>query len=192
MKTLGITIRGTSPMLMNSNQGVNPVHPLVVELKKLSKLRNRTEEQEIRILDIKWNLGLYWDQDIGVYTPAANIEAMFRNAAKSERSGTDALKAILIRPDFVPLIYDGPKDIESLEKDIRFRDVRAGKIKKAASVLLCRPRFNSWALKFEIDFDEKFFDEDKIINLLEYGGRYVGLNDYRPRYGKFEIVEVTK
>lgn len=194
MKVIEIEIRGTSPLLMNSNQGVNPLHPLTKQMKVLTAKRKRTEEDEEEILHLKWQLGLYWDDTHGPVVPSVNVEAMFRNAAKTVRKGTVAKQqsAITIKPDFIPLILpEGtPKTKEALWNDPnrRYSDVKVGKIKQA-SVLLCRPRFDNWGLKFKVSFDETKFDINEVIMLFTLAGREVGLCDYRGKYGMFGIVE---
>lgn len=193
MKTIDMTIKGTTPLLMNSNQGVNPLHPLTKKMKVLTAKRKRTEEDEEEILHLKWLLGLYWQEDIGVVVPSINLEATFRNAAKSVRKGTIAKQqsAISIKPDYIPLEFEGKgKSKEELWNDPnqKYSDVKVGKIKQA-SVLICRPRFDNWALSFKIMYDEKKFDRDEIISLFDLAGREVGLCDYRGKYGMFNILE---
>ena len=193
MKTIEMTIKGTAPLLMNSNQGVNPLHPLTKKLKVLTAKRKRTEEDDEEILHLKWLMGLYWEDGIGVGIPSNNVEAMFRNAAKSVRKGATAKQqsALVVTPLFIPLEFeDRGKSRDDLwdEPSRKYHDVRVGKIKQA-SVLLSRPRFNNWSLTFKVTFDEKKFDLSEVVDLFEYAGRDVGLCDYRERYGKFVVVE---
>jgi len=194
MKTIEMTIKGSAPLLMGSNQGVNPLHPLTKQMKVLTAKRKRTEEDEEEILHIKWMLGLYWDETYGLVIPSVNLEAMFRNAAKTVRKGTIAKQqsAITVKPDYIPLIVpdETPKTQEGLWNDPnrRYSDVKVGKIKQA-SILLCRPRFDNWGLKFKISFDETKFDLKEVIDLFTLAGREVGLCDYRGKYGMFAIVE---
>lgn len=196
MKTIEIEIKGTTPMLMNSSQGVNPLHPLTKKMKVLTAKRKRTDEDEEEILHLKWLLGLYWDETLGVVVPSVNLEAMFRNAAKTVRKGTIAKQqsAMVVKPDFVPLIYGGmPKTREEMWTDPnrKYSDVRVGKIKQS-SILLCRPRFDNWGLKFKVAFDETKFDLEEVKTLFALAGRDVGLCDYRGKYGMFDIVEVKQ
>lgn len=194
MKTIEMTIKGTAPLLMNSNQGVNPLNPITKKMKILTAKRKRTEEDDIEIMHLKWTLGLYWMDDIGVHVPSVNLEAMFRNAAKTVRKGTIAKQqsAITVKPDFIPLTYNAnPKTPEDLWNDpnARYSDVKVGKIKQA-SVILCRPRFDNWALTFRVSFDETKFEQQEVIDLFALAGREVGLCDYRGKYGMFGIAEV--
>lgn len=186
-----MTIKGTTPLLMNSNQGVNPRHPLTKKMKVLTAKRKRTDEDEEEILHLKWQLGLYWQDSVGVVVPSVNLEATFRNAAKSVRKGAIAKlqSAISIKPDYIPLEFDGiGKTKDELWDDPKYSDFRIGRIKQS-SVSLCRPRFDSWCLTFKVFFDETKFDTSEIVSLFELAGREVGLCDYRGKYGMFSILE---
>lgn len=194
MKSVEITIKGTTPLLMNSNQGVNPLHPLTKKMKILTAKRKRTEEDEEEILHLKWLLGLYWDDNLGVMIPSVNVERMFRDAAATVRKGNIAKKqsAIVIKPDYIPLVLpEGtPTTKEGLWEDPnrKYSDVRVGRIQKA-SVLLCRPRFDNWGLVFKVSFDETKFDKEEVLTLITLAGKDIGLCDYRGKYGMFSIVE---
>jgi hypothetical protein len=43
MKTLEITWKGTTPLIMHSCQCVNPLHPISLALKPLTSKRNKTD-----------------------------------------------------------------------------------------------------------------------------------------------------
>lgn len=189
MKSIEVTLRGISPLLMNSNRGVNPLDPLVKQKKIIEKKRSRTDDDETELLHLKFLLAIYYDKQAGVYIPAQNVEAMFRSAAKTMRKGTAAKNTanVKVEPEFIPLIYDGPKDPEALWADTRFSDVRVGKLKSAASITICRPRFERWGIAFRFSFDETKFDSEEVIRLLELSGTDVGLCDYRERYGHFTV-----
>ena len=48
-----------------------------------------------------------------------------------------------------------------------------------------RPVFEEWQLELEIELDLTVLDPAKIDQLIEEAGRYQGLGDYRPLYGRF-------
>ena len=64
--------------------------------------------------------------------------------------------------------------------------------------MISRPLIRKW----EIDFNIKITDdipEDVLKSILDYGGQYIGIGDWRPdkkgKYGKFIVTsfkEVTK
>lgn len=186
MKSLNVELTGTTPILMNSNQGVNPLHPLTIELKKYTGKRKKTDEDNLEILKIKWLLSIYHNDKIGPYVPAQNIEAALRDAAKRSKRGKDAVIGLHVVNDEIPLIYDGPRDLKSLSEDIAYRDIRVGKI-QGSSILLSRARFNIWKLAFALEYDEAIFNEGEVVSLLTVAGKYVGICDFRQRNGHFKV-----
>jgi hypothetical protein len=189
IQTVKVHIVGEAPLLMHSCIGVNPLHPLTLEKKKYTAKRKKTEEDHLKIMDIDFLLGLYWEEGIGPYIPAVSLEACIKEAAKRTKNGKNVTRALQCSPDFMPLQYQGPREKEELLKDMRFRDVRVGKIGQS-SVVICRPRFDHWAVDAEISFDTEIFEKEMIFDFLELAGRMVGLCDYRPRYGRFSFQEV--
>lgn len=185
MKTIQIRWNGLTPLLMHSAVGVNPTHPLTIACSKITSKRKKTEEDQIELLRLKWLLAMYHDPDIGPFVPAENIVATIREAAKKTKRGKDTKVGIFVGPDRIPLIYDGPRDADALYADERFRDVRDGCIGQAR-VLISRPRFNHWAVEFSLEYDPALFDDETILTILDTAGKYIGLCDYRPRYGRFE------
>jgi len=189
MKEVIVTLNSTTPLLMNYNQAVNPLHPLAIELKKYTGKRKKTDEDNLEILKIKWRAGLYYTKETGPYIPAENIEACLRDAAKRSKRGKDVTTGIRVLQSMIPLEYEGPRDVEELIKSVpiggEFSDVRVGRI-QGSSILVSRPRFNRWSITFPLNYDEDIFDEGEIKDILETAGKYVGLCDFRQRYGKFE------
>ncbi len=69
-------------------------------------------------------------------------------------------------------------------------------------LILKRPRLDKWALKFILKimnksakaeyFSNDKFSADDIKNLLEYTGKAIGLEDLRPRMGRFILTEFTE
>ena len=51
-----------------------------------------------------------------------------------------------------------------------------------------RARMDEWELKFQIICIDLRANAKDIQDILSYAGSYVGIGDYRPRYGRFEVV----
>ena len=169
---------------MHSCQCVNPLHPISIEMKKITGIRKKTEEDLKKLSDLEWESGLYWDDRIGLYIPAENIEATIREGAKARKKGKDIVKGFVCN-DLMPHLDIGEKlTKEQMKADFRFRDVRAMRVKQAR-VMRTRPRFNTWNLMFIAAYDENLIDFQTIVDAVEYSGQYVGLCDSRPKYGKF-------
>lgn len=192
MSMVSVTLTSLQPLLMHSPQGVNPLVPLVKEKKSLTSKRKKTDEDLQRVMEIDYELGLYYDDTLNrPVIPSNCVEGMIRNSARKIRRGVDVISSITVTPNNIPLEYEGVKKKEELLSLFRsgvmkFADVRSGVINNAR-VQLCRPRFDKWSITCEIDYDETVFNQDEIIALLITGGQKIGLCDYRPKYGTFAV-----
>ena len=184
MKEIKVEIHGLSPIILHSCQCVNPLHPISLEMKKLTSKRKKTEEDIVKLSDLEWEAGLYWNDEVGVYIPAENLEATIREAAKSSKLGKHFQKGFMVKDMMVPLDIGEELTKEEMRSDARFRDVRPMKVQQSR-VLRTRPRFNMWNLTFTAAYDEKILNFEDVVNAFECGGQYVGLCDSRPKYGKF-------
>lgn len=185
-----VTFRSLSPLLMHSNDGVNPMNPISKKIKEITKKRTKTEEDLMRIMELEYELAIYFDKNVGVHIPAICVEGTIRNAAKKIKKGTDVKCGVFVGPDYIPLIYDGPKTIDELFKDERFQHVSAVTVNRS-SVMRCRPRFDKWAITFDLQYDSTLLNRDEIAQILDIAGKYIGICDYRPRYGRFEASTVA-
>jgi hypothetical protein len=187
MAELNVTWKGTTPLLMHSCRGVNPLDPLVKEMKKLTSKRTKTDEDLAAISNIEWELSLYWRDDVGFYIPAENIEATIKGGATANRKGKDVEKYVHVDEPFIPLLIKGKPTKEDVKTDYKYRDVRSVVVNRAR-VMRTRARFNAWECTFILRYDEDKIDLDDIVNALEHAGKYVGVCDYRQRYGKFTVI----
>lgn len=187
MKTLKMTWKGVTPLLMNDCKGVNVLLPLVREKKKYTGKRTKTEEDLATISDLEWEIALYWNDEVGVHVPVECIAASIINGAKSIKKGKDVERYTDVQGMHIPLDYGAKLSLDELRKDYKFRDVRAVAVKRAR-VIRTRARFTKWSLTFDLTYDEQKIDIDTIVQAVDYAGKYVGLCDYRPKYGKFEAL----
>ena len=184
MKTLEITWKGVTPLIMHSCQCVNPLHPISKKLKEYTSKRKKTEEDLQMISDLEWEGGLYWKDNVGLYIPAENIEATIRNGAKVNRKGSDIEKYFDVQTMYAPLDIGEEYTKDSLKADYQFRDVRQMNVMRA-KITRTRPRFDMWKVTFIASYNEEYIDLDTIVKAVEYAGNFVGLCDSRPKYGKF-------
>ena len=184
MKKIKCEFHGISPIILHSCQCVNPLHPLSLEIKKITAIRKKTEEDIKKLSELEWESGLYYDDAVGIYIPAENIEATVREGAKARKKGKDIVKGFMCETLKIPLDIGEKLTKEQMKKDARFYDVRAMKVKQAR-VMRTRPRFNTWNISFVASYDENLLDFKDVVDAIEYAGQYIGLCDSRPKYGKF-------
>lgn len=185
MRTLKFELQGVCPLIMHSDVLVDVLHPLAKEKKKLTNKRgNKTEDDLARIDEIEFISGLYMQPDIGPVIPGANIERMIHDAAKRTKSGSKAKMGIYASEDYFALQYDGPRDVAGLWAEPQFQFRKS--IKQGMSrIMRVRPMFHHWRLDIALDFDEKIFDAEDVKGFVTLAGDYVGLCDWRPRFGRF-------
>lgn len=184
MKSLSCTWKGTTPLLMHSCKCVNPLHPISVELSKYTSKKNKTLEDLEKISDLQWEAGAYWDDTIGLYIPSECVEATLKNGGVSKKKGKDIQKYVTVADLMIPFNYYADLTKEELIADYKYRDTRPVNIMRS-KVMQTRPRFDRWEITFTLMYDESKIDLDVIVDAMEYAGVYVGLCDYRPKYGKF-------
>ena len=184
MKTSQVELKGISPLIMHSCRSVNPLDALTMEMKKYTAKRKKTEEDLHVISDLEWELSLYWDDTLGLYIPAENIEATVREGAKNSKKGKHIERGFNVLEMLVPLDIGEKLTKEQMKKEARFRDVRSMRVQQSR-VMRTRGRFNMWRCTFTASYNEEVLSFGDIVDALDYAGTCVGLCDSRPRYGKF-------
>lgn len=191
MRTIACTWKGTTPLIMHSCRGVNPLDPISIELKKYTAKRKKTDEDLVKISDLEWKSGLYYDDSVGLYIPCDNIVKTVQEGAQARKRGKDIQKAFDVLDMMVPLDIGENLTLDDMMKDYRFRDVRAMRV-MSAKVNRTRPRFTNWRVTFKAQYDETILDIDAIANAMDYAGSYIGICDSRTRkYGRF-VCNITE
>ena len=65
------------------------------------------------------------------------------------------------------------------------RMVRIG----TARIMRIRPIFNEWELEFKLQVINPDLDIKVLNDILIYAGKFIGIGDYRPKYGRFMVSE---
>lgn len=175
-------LQSSAPLLMKNGQTADPTSPFAKASKQITSKRKKTDADYAELLKIDFLGGLYMNER-GPCIPGRSIDAMILAAAKTERRGKDAASGVRCDGTF-DLIYDGPRDAESLYET--HRDVRAVRI-QSSKTMRCRPIFDSWAVDVVVHFNDAVVDVADVKRWLDVGGNLIGICDYRPKYGRFEV-----
>lgn len=191
METVKFKFVGVSGLLMHSSRGVDPLDPGVIEHKKLTSVRKKTDETHQQIARSEWELGLYFDEKDGPYLPTANLRGVIVEGAKFSKLGSAVKRATIVEDETAPLAYEGPRTIDAMWAKGTFRDVRAVVV-GGARVMRCRPIFRApWSVEFALLFDPEVITREQLIAAAEAGGRLIGLGDFRPAnggpFGRFTV-----
>ena len=182
-----IEIQGVAPLLMHNGQLADPLNKWTVELKKFTGKRKKTDADYREMARIEWYGGIYVHEG-KVCIPGELIESTLVAAAKKNKKGKLFTAGVLCDGHW-PLIYEGPKDIDKLWKDEKFRDARLVKV-QMARIVRTRPRFDQWSLKFIVHFLPSVLNKSDIEEAIVIAGQIIGLADHRPKFGRFEVVSI--
>ena len=185
MKTFSVTIEGLSPLLQHRYIFKDEIE---ASSKKRSGAVDYSEE---------WKKALYWDKKEGLYQPATHIEGCLIKAAvnfqitgRSKKTYKDLMKSVVfVKPDIISYGYK-EKTPEALLESGKIAIHKSTAVVQRNRIERLRPMLPiGWKLQFVIEvFDDQLL-KDALIEILNYGGRFVGIGDFRPRYGRFSVVK---
>lgn len=191
MERIRFKVRGLTPLLLHNLRLADPLEPVVKEIKKITSKGSKkmTEDDHARLSDLEWLGGLYVNEKQQPIFPADNIQGAFIEAApKVQRGLRETLKAAISVEADALIVHDGPKTLDGLKADPRFRLRKPMKQMKNV-IVRTRPRFPTWSLEFVVLVDTDMVNAETVGDVMTAISEYRGFGDHRPRYGKFEIVE---
>lgn len=173
-----------SPLLMHNERLADPLNEYALEISKISKKRGKTEADHLEIARLEFVGGMYFDDEIGPYIPIWNIVRSIQNAGKQHKLGATVLRGVVPATEKTPVVYDGPRDIEGMWDAGTFalrKSVGIG----SSRTMRTRPVFTDWQIDAEIEVDLTQLDFEKVNQLIFEAGKYQGLGDNRPVFGRF-------
>lgn len=184
MDKFRLTATGTAPLLMHNGRLSDPLDPASKAVKKLVAKRNKTDEDYLELARTEYLGGLYYEPEIGPYIPADNILRCLYDAAKKHKQGPRVKEGLFITSEVNPLAYNGPRDAEALLADPNFQFNAMAKV-NGSRVRRTRPMFRQWRADAEGVLDPAVLDPADFQRCVETAGLFIGLGDWRPRYGRF-------
>lgn len=179
-------LKSQAPLLLNNGRLANPLDPVAKNIKKFTSKRHKTDADLEEISRLEWYGSLYLKHSRPCI-PGVMIDACLINAAKKTKKGMQA-KAGLFSVDDFSLIYSGPQEVDTLWQDASFRFVANCRPQGRGTVLRTRPIFQEWSLEVEVAFNDELLNDSDIEQFFITGGHDIGLGNWRPRYGRFDLV----
>ena len=191
MYKINTSIIGTAPLLQHKFSD-----PTLQGLMKGASKRTGSPDYSL-----EWMETMYQAADGLLFQPATHIEGSLVKAAtsfkiKGARGKTwkDAFRAyVYVTPDEIPHLYDG-QPIEAPGKELMAEpnshlsvSIMRVKVQRAA---VARARLQiaiGWQLDFIIEVHDEQARPEVVEEVLIEAGRAVGIGDYRPRYGRFDV-----
>lgn len=188
MNKFTITLQGTAPLLMHNSRLADKLDPLTKAKAAVASKKNKTEADDLELSRLEWLGGLYFNPEIGPYMPSDNILKTLIEAARKSKRGRLVEQGLFIMTDVNPLAYSGPRTTDELWADQNFIFRRTVK-QQRDRITRTRPIFQQWATEAEGVYDPGVLDLSDVAEFAEIAGSYIGLGDWRPRYGRF-VAEV--
>lgn len=187
MKKLEITLKGTQPLLMHSDQMVDPLNPFTIEIKKYTGKRKKTIEDYAITAKISFLGALYHNKKDGYYIPGRCVFASILSGGRRTKQGKKVIAALQIIESNAEFTFPDDKlTPEKLFDKPEYVDSRTVVIARA-KIIRVRPIFSKWEVKFTAYLDDSELDLDDLKQIIETAGRFEGLGTYRKFYGRFEI-----
>lgn len=179
MKHFNVTIKGTTPLLMNKPPEFGFDDAIRIKV----PLDTKKKGQEEALNKLYSNGGT-------IYTPSTHIWRSMINAGKDLKikgKGKSTYSKMI-----ASMVQVSPDAIEHKFKEFEIFGVMTVNPNTRGRNMTYRPRFDKWELSFELIVDEEIPDE-VVKTALDRSGRYWGIGDWRPEkkgvFGKFMVTK---
>ncbi len=185
-KELQFKITGVAPLILHNGQTADPLNQHSKSIAEITGKRKKTDADHREVARREWFAGLYLYNGEPCI-PFQILEATLIEGAKKHKRGP-AAKAGLIVELHAPLEYDGPRKPDELWEDERFRLRVSAKI-GTSRVMRTRPMFPQWSAMLAIQYLPDLLNPAEVLNFLVTAGVQIGLGDWRPRFGRFNVAD---
>jgi hypothetical protein len=164
---------------------VDPEFELNRQIKAITSKRKKTDEDLSQIERLEWYGGLYEDDGI-VVQPTSKLRKCLVNTGRMSKIGKAVERSLSFATLNVPLVYDGPKQIDEIFANKHFHS-RLSVGVGTKRVMRVRPSFFPWAMSVEGLFvEDAGLNFDELERLVEMAGIVEGIGDNRVNgYGRF-------
>lgn len=188
MPVVNVSIEGISPMLVHAF-GLDFENPDVARTQVADRGTPREQAESV----------LYREADRSCYFPGAAIARLIREAGAAHKLKGSRRAVKFVVPSAVVVVEDhialldkpGGEALNDFEVDSRPVTIPSTK----GRIMRHRPRFDTWAAAFSLEIDTSVLPVELVHQLLEEGGRRIGVGDYRPEkggpFGRFAVTEWT-
>jgi len=192
-------------VITHNCRAADPLDEYSIAIKKITDKRGaKTQDDHRELSRLQFLAGMWLDEDGHPSIPDACIEKMFEVAAtkafpgstRKEGGGTKAKSSVQMKEMFARLEYDGSEDPENLFGDSRFvfrRVVNTNpSARRPTRGISTRPIFKNATIRFTLMVSDGAFGLKEIEQIFDYASTRIGIGDWRPKYGKFEVVSIKQ
>ena len=178
-KTVNVTIKGISPLLMNK--------PNMLEIEDKAKVR----QSGTNLLERQFDEKQYLTDDGKLFVPDTHIKGCLVEAGKNIKvkgKGKSTYSKIV---GYALIVLPG-QILHKKTKLDKYTVLAVNPNTKGRSAV-CRPILKEWEIDFQLEYDADEIPLEVAKECLDYGGKRVGIGDWRPqKKGTFGRFIVTK
>lgn len=190
-------------MVLHNERLADPLDSITQALAEVTGKRKKAIEDHQEIARREFFGGLYtnptyeWplpeDLVVQVALPSWNVLRCLQDGAKRYKRGPDVLRGVSPSSEYAPIIFeheDGAFDNSPISPQGMWQAGRYS-LRKSVGVqksrtMRTRPIFQEWMLELEVEVDPTVLDIHTIRHFWKDSGRYCGLGEMRPVFGKFD------
>ena len=182
-----VQLTGIRPMLQKNGRLANPLDPHTKALKELTAKRKKTDEDLAAISFVEARGSIYETHEGFVGLPTQNVWRSIKDAATAFKRGKDMERALIYGNVVESVLIEGSKvTVEeffampgSIQQDIC--------VVQRARTLRSRPILHNWQTVHRFELLEDVVDPRDMMPILQRAGRLIGVGDWRPVYGTYEV-----
>lgn len=184
-------------VVMHNERLADPLDSITRALGAVTAKRKKTITDHEEIGRLEWFGGLYTTEPIEavdgeiivppnaqVAIPAWNLLRSLQDGAKRHKRGLDVLRGIHPLAEHATFEFDGPTDVFELWQKGTFMLRKTVGVQRARTTRT-RPIFHPWKATLLVEVDPVVFDLDTLATMWADAGRYAGLGEMRPVYGRY-------
>lgn len=195
--TVTLHAEGDAALVLHNERLADPLDPVTRALRAYTKKTKKTEADHMEIGRLEFLGGLYLSGPSELKEdhlipaagsvpclPAWNVLRCLQDGARRHKMGAEVPRGIHPLTEYATLNYDGPTDPQEMWESGEFALRKTVGVQRSRTVRT-RPIFLPWSVDLEIEVDPVVFDLDTLAVLWSEAGRYCGLAEMRPVYGRF-------
>ena len=193
IEVVNFEVRGLpgGQLLMNNPQTVDPLNEYAKAAKEITSRKKKSDADHLKLREIETEAKCFWDDSLGIYIPSRWITASIANSAFATAKIAKAKIRSSVFPceEKIKLNYEGEREIAAVSQVYGNGHYITQNLKQGqVSITKCHPAFRGWSFKTQLEIDTEILNFSDIKRIAEYASRYVGWGDFRPTYGRADVV----
>lgn len=187
LKLDGRTAHGGTALIMHNERLADPLDEFTRAISAVAKKRGKQDADHLEIARLEFLGGLYVNAN-GPCLPSWNILRCLQDGAKRIKKGQDVLRGVKPVIESADVEYDGPRDPEEMWRAGQYPAgfaLRKTVGVQRARTMRTRPAFLDWTAELPVEVDPECFDYDQLATAWANAGRFAGIGDMRPIFGRF-------